>query len=540
MRITLHIENLQKNNAVEFEAQARSVPGVTEVDTWQGRAEIEVSEPAVQTALIQHLKASGFVVRELEQPVAPKVAQVYVDGMTCRSCEITIERKFSKLPWIKKVDVNATQGMAKIVCHDGCALDLDALKSMLASDTKYAVRGLYEKKNVHRIPGGETARRPTFVRLIGVFALVLLAWSLFNKFGVLGAQTSIGSTMTFAAALVLGLVVGTSSCLAVAGGLLLSSAGKFRERYGNASPLQRMKPVIMFVAGRVLSYGILGGLIGLLGKAFTFSPTVTGGLTLLAAAYMIVMGLEMLHIYPRWLKGLMPRMPKAIGRRIVDAEGKEHGSAPMLLGGATFFLPCGFTQSLQLYALTTGSFVASGLILAGFALGTAPALLALGWASSSLKGKTGKLFFQFAGAFVIVLGLFNIQNGLTIAGYPLSLPSFSFPSSAASASGSDVAVADPNVQLENGTQVIRMKITGLDPYYEPSDIYTVKAGVPVRWEIDGVGTGCRTIFQVPKLGISEDVTNPPTTINFTADKPGQYAFSCSMGMFRGTLNVVSS
>ena len=459
--------------------------------------------------------------------------------MTCRSCEIIIERKFGKLPWVKRADVDANRGIATLVCQEGCSIDLDALKNSLDADSKYSLRGVIENKQTHGASASEVSERPPLMRLIGIFALVLLAWSLFNKAGVLGAQTSTGSTVTFAAALVLGLVAGTSSCLAVAGGLLLSSAGKFRERYGDASPLQRMKPVALFVAGRTLSYGILGGLIGLLGTALTFSPAFTGALTLLAAVYMIVMGLEMLHIAPKWLKGLMPRMPKSIGRRIVDAEGKEHWSAPMLLGAATFFLPCGFTQSLQLYALTTGSFVASGLILTGFAIGTAPALLALGWASSSLKGKAGKFFFQFAGALVIVLGLFNMQNGLTIAGYPLSWPTFNFQPNVSAASGSALAAADPNVQIEKGTQVIRMKITGMDPYYEPSTSYTVKAGVPVRWEIDGAGTGCRSILQVPKLGISQDVSNPSTVINFTPDKPGSYAFSCSMGMFRGTLNVTS-
>ncbi|MBI5794191.1 heavy metal translocating P-type ATPase, partial [Candidatus Uhrbacteria bacterium] len=303
MRITFPIENLQKSNAEEFERQAQTISGVANVDTWQGRAEMDVTDSAVAQALIHHLKTFGFAVREsqqlLQQVQTPlehktgaveKIGQVYVDGMTCRSCEITIERTFSKLPWVKKVDVNANQGIAKIVCHDGCSMDLHGLKKALAGESKYSVRGLYEKKNSHRTSGDETAERPTFLRLVGFFALALLAWSLFNKLGVLGTQTSTGSTITFVAALILGLVAGTSSCLAVAGGLLLSSAGKFHERYGGASVSQRMRPVVLFVGGRVLAYGILGGLIGLLGTAFTFSPLVTGGLTLLAASYMLVMG----------------------------------------------------------------------------------------------------------------------------------------------------------------------------------------------------------------------------------------------------------
>jgi cation transport ATPase len=112
MRITLSVEYLHKNNAEEFERQARSVAGVSNVETWQGRAEIELNESSVQGSLVQKLKASGFVLLEPEQSKGIHVARVYVDGMTCRSCEITIERKFSKLPWVKQVDVNAGKGMA--------------------------------------------------------------------------------------------------------------------------------------------------------------------------------------------------------------------------------------------------------------------------------------------------------------------------------------------------------------------------------------------------------------------------------------------
>ena len=176
MRITLHIENLQKSNAEEFEKQARAIPGVTDVDTWHGKAEIDAADSAVADAVIAHLKACGFTVQKPEQPTVEKIDQVYVDGMTCRSCEITIERRFEKLPWVKKVDVSASNGMAKIICHDGCSVDLNGLKSALRDESKYSVRGLHEKKKNHHSTGDETAERPTLMRLVGIFALVLLAW----------------------------------------------------------------------------------------------------------------------------------------------------------------------------------------------------------------------------------------------------------------------------------------------------------------------------------------------------------------------------
>src|SRR3989338_9139610 len=239
------------------------------------------------------------------------------------------------------------------------------------------------------------------------------------------------ASLSFVAVLVMGLVAGTSSCLAVAGGLLLSSASKFQGR---------MRPVILFITGRVVSYGFFGGLIGWIGSAFLFSPFITGGLIIAAAVYMFVMGLDMLQITPKWLKKRMPTMPKALSRRIVNAEGNTHWAAPFLLGGATFFLPCGFTQALQVYALTTGSVFESGMLLAGFAIGSTPALAALGWASNFLKGKAGALFFQFSGALVVVLGVLNFQNGLALAGIAIPSTSSSSPSSGYQISNTTIAI----------------------------------------------------------------------------------------------------
>ncbi len=533
MHIRLCVPNLTKENARSFENAAASIEGVTAVDTWKGRAEIDVLKVDAIPSIVAAFQKAGFEIKiENEQPIVTKTTDkthhVYVDGMTCRSCEITIERKFKRVRGVHRVEADATMGIVKIVCDGGCEPDIDGLRGALKGH-EYSVRDITAGDPPTR------SERPSLMRLVGLFALVLLLGSLLSRLGLFKQQFNVAGSMSVAAALVLGLVAGSSSCIAVSGGLLLSSAAKFRERYGALSAAGRMRPVFMFVAGRTLSYGILGGVIGAVGTAFTPSPLVTGALIVTAAAFMLVMGLDMLKIAPAWLKSIMPRMPKSLSHRIMDAEGKEHPVMPFLLGAGTFFLPCGFTQSLQLYALTTGSFLKGGLILGAFALGTAPALLALGWASSSLKGKAGKFFLQLSGALVIVLGLWNIQNGFTVAGYPLALPNLR-PSADAVAAEEKANVAAPDVK--GGQQVIKMAVGGPGSAYDP-DILTVKAGVPVRWEIDGVNvSGCISYLQSPKLGIGIQLKQGANVVEFTPKKPGAYSFSCSMGMFRGTINVI--
>lgn len=437
--------------------------------------------------------------------------------MSCRSCEITIERKLKGVSGVLDVEASAPRGEVRLSC-DGPAPSLDVLNAALGGET-YVLRGCETPSS---------SKRPSFGQILGAFASVFLLGWLASKAGLLDMDFAVDGAGGFWAVFMIGLLAAASSCIAVSGGLLLSSAANYNRRYGSADGITRMTPVFMFVAGRTLSYALFGGLIATVGKLLSPSPFFTGGLVVLAAAYMLIMGLDMLKLAPSWLRAIQPRMPKALARRIVDAEGREHPAVPFLLGGATFFIPCGFTQALQIYALTVGSFAQGGMILAAFALGTAPSLLALGWASTALKGKAGERFFRFAGALVVVLGLWNLQNGMTAMGYPIALPSRAAATSAAE---------DPNVKVADGVQVIRMRLS-VNPAYKPSDSYTVKAGMPVRLEIEGVGTGCRGVLMVPKARASVALTRQLNVLEFTPKKPGDYVFSCAMGMFPGIITAI--
>ncbi len=521
--LRLRVKGLDGSNAGRFECAASAVRGVARVETWPGRAELACEDISAAEMIVELAKA-GFVVECDEAARTRRV--VAISGMTCRSCEITIERRFSKLAGVASVEVDAAKGSA-IIESEGHAPSLDELQDAVRKDG-YVVRGAKG--------AAAAADRPSLGEAALLIGIVLVVGAVLSKSGFFDRAYAVGGKTTFLGAMLIGLIAGSSSCVAVAGGLLLSSAKKFQERYGGGTAAERMKPVLLFVGGRVFSYALLGGAIGAAGKALNPPPVLTGALILFAAAYMVVMGLDMLRLAPRWLLRLMPQMPKAIGHRVLDAEGKEHPVMPAVLGGATFFLPCGFTQALQLYALSSGSFAAGAMVLGGFALGTAPMLLGLGWASSSLKGRTGAVFFKFSGALVVVLGLWNVQNGLAVTGHPLALPKISLPSAASAQAGT--TANDPNVSADGDSQVITMKLLSRQPYYAPSDHYTVRAGKPVHLVINGLGMGCRSVFQIPKFGVSVALNKPVNVADFTPTSAGEATFSCSMGMYRGSITVV--
>ncbi len=471
------------------------------------------------------------VMEPVQAATTDKSMKINVSGMTCQSCEITVERKFKQVDGVTGVNVNASRGVAEIR-YRGSKPDLGQLQSLIEDDGYQVLApGVpsAEKKSVNQ------AGRPSLLQLIVIFSIVIFVGYLFSRFGLLRPKVALDGASSLAAVFLIGLVAASSSCIAVAGGVMLSSIARFNQARAGLSAGSRLLPTALFISGRLVSYGVLGGLIGLLGSALTPSPVITGLITLVAAMYMLVMGLDMLNLAPTWLKSLTPKMPKAISHRFLSLEDKAKGSIPFFLGGATFFLPCGFTQALQLYALTTGSFARSAAMLFVFALGTAPALAVLGLASSSLKGAWGQYFYRFSGALVIVLGLWNIQNGFSVAGYPLSLawvpPLFS------SSAADTVSAADPNVMYDGQSQVVKISV-GPDGY-TPNSI-KLRQNVPTRLEIDGKGSnGCLSVFQVPRFKIRQ-LLNPDgvNSIEFTPTELGPVSFSCGMGMYRGEIKVV--
>ena len=198
--------------------------------------------------------------------------------------------------------------------------------------------------------------------------------------------------------------------MAVVGGLLLSVSANYAKE-GN-----KIKPQMFFHIGRIILFFILGGVIGALGSAFQLSGAGAFLLSFIVGVAMLMLGINLLDVFP-WAKKLQPTLPKFFSKRFLEVKKINHTLTPILLGGITFFLPCGFTQSMQLYALSTGSFLTGALIMFVFALGTLPVLSALSFSSVNIKEKSWNgIFFKTAGIMVIALAIFNIINILVVIG----------------------------------------------------------------------------------------------------------------------------
>lgn len=443
-----------------------------------------------------------------------KTERFRIRGMTCTSCEIIIERKLKQLPGVQQVKVNYTTGW--------CEIKQDSTVTLYSKDVRAAL-----SENGYSLWSDKAAQAQQTEqhqwREFGVALLVLfVVYKFLQMLGVFSVSTAVDSSINLGAVFVIGLVAAVSTCTALVSGLILSVSAKYNEVHHSATKWQRLKPHLLFNLGRLVSYFILGGLVGLLGQAITLTPQVTGFLTIGISIVMILLAIDILKLFEG--KRFIPKMPKWFSQKMYDLAESDKPWMPLLLGALTFFLPCGFTQSMQLYALTTGSFWQGGITLLVFALGTLPALLGVGVVASFAKGKFANYFLKFSGAMVLVLGLFNLNNGLALANIHVS-DWLSAP----------VGVAG-TVDQENGKQIVNMAVDGIS--YIPG-VFTLKQGVPVEWHIDGSkAEGCAQVITVQSLGITKQLsTTTDNVITFTPSKAGRIYFSCPMGMAQGTFTV---
>lgn len=453
-----------------------------------------------------------------------------IGGMTCQSCELLLERKLKAVPGVQHVDVRHRKGIALITASAKSLPSMAELEAVVVSAGYRVTREqeiLTAGQGGCALPSRDDADQRKWLEIGGALLIIFALYKFLSAYDLVSLAPSTAGALTVGGVLVIGLVAGMSSCLAVTGGLLLAMAAKYNETHGSRTPWERMKPLLQFNAGRLASYFFFGGLVGLLGQSITLNAQMTGYMSVAVALIMLYLGLTILKIIP---KGSLPiRPPKAVSHWIADLSENDHPAAPFALGALTFFLPCGFTQSLQLVALASGSFVSGALTMFVFALGTLPALLGISYVSANASGASSRLFLRFAGTLVLVLALFNLNSGLALVGIDV-------PRSIAATFGTPGPSPSPSPAVQNGVQEVYMSVTGYG--YQPSD-FTIRSGVPVRFHVDGTQAGgCTRGFVIPSLGIQKVLAAGDNVFEFTPQSPGRIPFSCSMGMVRGSFTVI--
>lgn len=329
---------------------------------------------------------------------------LYVQGTHCASCKILIEDILQEHGF-KNPKVDLKQGIVQFEIDE----DVDG-KALVQK-----MNGLLQKHNYQVSLEKETSTSSkvngeTLFMAIPIGITLLALFFLIQVTGVL--DIGIGGDVSPVTSFLIGLVASVSSCLAIVGGLVLSLSATVSQ-----DNIPDRIPITLFHGGRIIGFAILGGVLGILGQSIGMSFTLSSILGILSALIMIILGLNLMGVLSKNLITL----PTGIFRRIQSLEQTRY--APVVLGVGTFFLPCGFTQSMQVAALSSGSWVSGSLIMLFFSLGTLPVLATLSFGSISLgNGKYADVFFATSGVVVIGLGVFALLSGL--AGLGVMSPVF--------------------------------------------------------------------------------------------------------------------
>ena len=297
--------------------------------------------------------------------------QLYIDGMTCINCQKRIENCLRKRVEIKEAEVSYETGTAEIL--------YDANKITLQEIIRI-INGLgYDAK------AEPNSRKDIALRAVQELTIILAVFFLLQHFGILNrlAPDSLAdASMSYGMLFVIGMVTSVH-CIAMCGGINLSQT---LQREASKDISRKMfKNTLMYNMGRVVSYTVIGGVLGAIGGltgiggSLQSSSLLQGSLKLFAGIVMIIMGVNMLGIF-QGLRGCLKNYPSK-PQKIQDAffckklilflhkmrvpvfhkklipfvHKKISGGrkTPFLIGICNGFMPCGPLQSMQIVALAS-------------------------------------------------------------------------------------------------------------------------------------------------------------------------------------------
>ena len=442
-----------------------------------------------------------------------------VKGMTFRSCEARIGRFVGRLPGVEHVSASAAKGQVVVECLS--PVSAASIMSAIGSAGYEVGRDSW------------LATDPVVWGTAGFSVVVVLGLAIAAQLSGIGDLANSAGDISRGGVLVamlLGLAAGVSTCMALVGGLVLGLSASYQAgRPAGTGRAAQMRPALVLVGGRIVGCTALGALLGVLGASVSMPPQLTAALMLGVSVVMLLLGARLTGLSPR-LAGWSPTLPTSLGHRLglsgEGGTGAHSDRRAATLGALSFFLPCGFTQAIQIFALSTGSPAYAAVLLGVFALGTAPGLLALAGLPLVVPSRVKPTLLRVVGIVVIGFAALNGGAGLRLSGFAL-------PSVVGAARAADV---DASIVGADGVERITTRQDA--GAYSPSNV-TIYAGYPVEWTVVSSNTStCAASIFAPGVDIRSSLHKGPNTFSLPPLPAGVLRYTCAMGMYAAQITVV--
>lgn len=359
----------------------------------------------------------------------------------------------------------------------------------------------------------------TILIILIVMLFVIILKSIFNvniievikNLFMLKYLPKLGNNTSYMLLFIFG-VMTSFHCIGMCGGITLSQTINKNTVF---------KSSLFYNVGRILSYTIVGGIVGGLGSIISISGALRGIVPIIGGVFMIIMSINLLGIF-KVLRIINITMPSFIARKL----RRKNNYSPIIVGLLTGLMPCGPLQIIQLYALGTKSVLLGAVSMFFFSIGTIPLLFTFGVLNTFITKNFSKIILKLSAVLVLLLGLVMIGRGLSLYGISMGMNSMVSTSKGGFST------------VEGKTQNIRTEL-GTDTF---PTIEVVK-GVPVKWNlhVDRKNLNeCNKSIQIPKYKIKKNLKVGDNIIEFIPDEKGEFMYTCWMGMIKSKITVVDN
>ena len=418
---------------------------------------------------------------------------VKIDGIHCNHCIEKITKELLKNKKIKEVSIKNN-----IAC-------ISYEKKLTHREIIDTISGIdyFTKEDYISDQLKDIDNRIQLKEFIIILALLILIWLLINRlfgYNIFNVIPNIDSSITYGMLFITGLLT-SIHCISMCGAINLIAIVDQNKNY---------KRPILYNLGRVISYTIIGGIVGLIGSIFQLNTYVNGVIILLASFLMLFMSFKMLGI----IDFKIPFIKFSI-------KNKTRNS--FIIGLLNGLMPCGPLQAMQVYALSTGSFIKGSLSMLLFSIGTVPLMLFVGVFYHIIKGKGKIILNKIASVLILVLSIVMLNRGLLALGIDISK---SFHNT------DEYTIST----IKNDYQEVEF-----DLEYNDYEDVVVQKGIPVKMIIHvdkKYLTGCNSELEIKDFHIKKQLVVGDNVIEFTPEKEGTYVYTCWMNMIKNTIKVV--
>lgn len=420
---------------------------------------------------------------------------IKIDGIHCNHCEDTIKKELLKLENISNVSFN---GYIACITYNDKLNYMDIINKI--NKLGYYTKMEYISDNINDLDNKIKLKEFILISLLIIITIVII-YKIFG-FNIFNFIPTIDSNITYGMLFITG-VLTSIHCISMCGSINLIASINHDYKIS-------LKRPILYNLGRIISYTLIGGVVGLLGKIITINNIVSGIIIIFASLIMFLMALSMLGI---------------VKFRFKLFNLKLHSRNPFIIGLLNGLMPCGPLQAMQLYALSTGSIIKGSLSMLLFGLGTVPLMLMVGTVLNLVNGK-GKVFInKLSSILILFLSLIMFNRGLLALNIDLFEGLNNYD---------DFVVAD----IIDNYQVISFDLT-----YDNYQNIIVQKDIPVKIIINvdkKYLTGCNNEINIDNFNIKQELKIGPNIIEFLPTKTGNITYTCWMDMIKNTIKVVDN